>query len=228
MTVRTCEPDGLRVLLFFEFDHRAPHDDITAFKQHLISCEEVLHSVELSGVYNFIVEASLEDLAAYNDWLDGLAEPIAQLATRYEACFICKRFIRQRNPSQALWVPTNDGMQRIDCGDITKVLAEGDYKRLYCGEKSWLHHITMADLMSQLPDDFLHLHRSAIVHVNFIDRVIHRGAAWVARLLDGTTLRIARSHVQPVMKRLRDASAKPDGVSPKLKQQGNETRQLIE
>lgn len=229
MNVRTSEPDGLRVLLFFGFDHRAPHDEVTEFKERLISCNHVLHSVEVSGPYDFIVEAEIPDVHTYNERLKSIADEIARLVERYEACFICKRFIRESGPNHCLWIPGRDALKRIDCHEITKIVAEGDYMRIYCGVQSWLYHTTMTALLNQLdPDEFLHVHRSVILNIDFIDRVVHRGTRWVARLNDGTSQVIARSHVPTVMKQLRTDMAKPDVSSAKIERAIEQPAPIIE
>jgi acylphosphatase len=38
------------------------------------------------------------------------------------------------------------------------------------------------------------LHRSIIVRRDFIDRLVHEGRHWIARLRDGTIERVAKSH----------------------------------
>lgn len=210
MAVKTSEPDGLRVILCFAFDHRAPHSEVEAFKRCIINCANVTQTVELSGGFDLMVEAKLADLLEYNERLNMAGETIARLVKRYEANFICKRYVRsEEGHASCLWVPTTDGMQRIDCHAIDKITAESDYMRLHSGPHSWLYHITMSALLEQLdPDQFYQLHRSVVVRADFVERLVHQENRWVARLRDGTFQRIARRHVPHVLKKLRHWASK--------------------
>lgn len=209
MTVITSAPEGLRVILCFAFDHRAPHSEVEAFKRLIINCEHVIDTVELSGAFDLMVEAKVADLVEYNERLKMAGETIARLVKRYEANFICKRHVRTpEGHANYLWVSTTDGMRRIDCHSIDKITAESDYMRLHCGDQSWLHHITMSALLERLdPEEFYQLHRSCVVRADFVERLIHQDDRWVARLQDGTTQNIARSHVQHVLQKLRHWSS---------------------
>lgn len=209
MPVKTSEPDGLRVILCFAFDHRAPHSEVEAFKRCIINCAKVTQTVELSGAFDLMIEAKVADLVEYNERLKMAGEEIARLVKRFEANFICKRYIRTNERlARCLWVPTTDGFRRIDCHTIDKITAEADYMRLHCGEHSWLYHITMSALLEQLdPEQFYQLHRSAVVRVDFVERLVHQENRWIARLQDGTVQKIARGHVQDVLKKLRHWSS---------------------
>lgn len=213
--VRSVLSDGdLRVILCLTFDHRAPGDEVSAFKRCVIDCPNVLHSVEVTGPYDFMVEASLRDMAEYNEKLAGLVEPLAKLVANYEACFVCKRFIRESAPDEAIWVPCADGAQRIDCTSIDKITAEGDYMRLHSADHSWLVHSTLRTLLERLdPAMFVQVHRSVVVRCDFIDRLIHHGKRWLALLGDGSRQHIAKSHVGAVFEALRIAPPKAEAGS---------------
>lgn len=57
--------DDLRVIVCLAFDHRAAPHEIAACKAAVVNCPSVLHSVELSGTFDFMFEASVPDMAAY-------------------------------------------------------------------------------------------------------------------------------------------------------------------
>jgi DNA-binding Lrp family transcriptional regulator len=213
--VRSVLSDGdLRVILCLTFDHRAPGDEVSAFKRCVIDCPSVLHSVELTGPYDFMVEASLRDMAEYNEKLASLVGPLAKLVAKYEACFVCKRYVRSEHPDQCIWVPCPEGAQRVDCSLIDKVTAEGDYMRLHSADQSWLVHSTLRTLLERLdPSMFVQLHRSVVVRCNFIDRLIHHGKRWSALLSDGSRQYIAKSHVGAVFDALRIAPTKAEASS---------------
>jgi two-component system response regulator AlgR len=78
---------------------------------------------------------------------------------------------------------------------VDKIVAEGDYARVHSGADSWLVHATMHALLERLSSkQFIQLHRSIIVRRDFIERLVHEGRHWIARLRDGTSERVAKSH----------------------------------
>lgn len=215
MSVRTIEPNDLRVLLCFAFDHRAKPSEIAAFKSSLIKSETVLHSVEVSGTFDFICEERLPSLRAYHRRYSELAPDVARLAERFEACFVCKRFVRsERSHVEAFWVSCHDGKRRIAVEQIDAIHADGDYVRLRCGSESLLHDSTMKAMIAALDgDDFVRLHRSIIVRLDKIDRLFHYDNGWTVRLENGTEERIAKSRVVSVLRAIRANSSTEEGPS---------------
>jgi hypothetical protein len=209
MLVRTSEPRDLRVLLCFTFDHRSAPDDVESFKKKLIGLETVLHSVEVAGSFDFICEERFPNLRAYHRRHAELAEDIANLTERFEACFVCKRFIREQSRQvDALWVSCHDGKRRIPVDEIHAIHAEGDYVRLDVGSEELLHDATMNSLEAALDNsEFARLHRSLIVRLDRIATLVHQEHGWAARLVDGSEQRIARSRLARVMRTIRESSA---------------------
>ena len=209
--VEAAPSDEMRVILCLKFDRRAPFDTVAKFKQGLLDCACVVHSVESSGAFDFMIEAAVRDFAAYHALLDDFAVELATLIERQEASFVCRRFVRTADRSQSVWVPCRDGRRRVDCMTIDLVRAEGDYVRLHCGAQNWLLHDTMHHLRELLdPDTFLTLHRSTIANVDFIKRLVHRGNHWVAILGDDREQRIAKSHAATILAALRTGSSTSD------------------
>ena len=215
MSVRTIEPNDLRVLLCFAFDHRADPGKIAEFKTSLIKSETVLHSVEVSGTFDFICEERLPSLRAYHRRHAELAPDVALLAERFEACFVCKRFVRsERDHVEAFWVSCHDGKRRVAVDQIDAIHAEGDYVRLRCGPESFLHDSTMNAMIATLDaDDFVRLHRSIIVRLDKIDRLIHQDNGWTVRLENGAEERIAKSRAVSVLRAIRKNSSTEEGPS---------------
>jgi DNA-binding LytR/AlgR family response regulator len=60
------------------------------------------------------------------------------------------------------------------------------------------------------PEMFVQVHRSVVVRCDFIERLIHRGQRWSARLSDGTHQHIAKSHVGRVIEALRIGTTKAE------------------
>ena len=205
MQIQAVDVAQLHVILCFAFDHRSSASEIERFKQGLIQSPDVCHAIETSGTYDFMAEFALPDFAAYYACLKQLAEPIARIVIRYEASFVCRRYVslEHKRPVE-LWVPTRDGLRRIECDKVDVVRAEGDYVRIHSADQSWLLGATMTAVFEQLDDErFLHLHRSVIVRRDFIERLSHREGRWIAHLIDGTTQRIAKSRVSETIGHLR-------------------------
>jgi DNA-binding LytR/AlgR family response regulator len=133
---------------------------------------------------------------------------VAKFASRYEANFVCKRFVRADAAERAIWVPSEDGLMRLDCSLIDKVSAEGDYVLVHSSGRSWMVHTTMQEMEAKLGrEDFIRVHRSTIVRHEFIERLCHKGRTWSARLNDGSVERISNSHVADVLAKLRASSS---------------------
>jgi hypothetical protein len=217
-TVHHVVDDGVRIIMCLAFDHRAPVPAISGFKTELVECKHVVSCCDLHGTFDFMIEVTLPDLPSYNGWLDSIRAPIATLVARYETNFVCNRLVRVADPAaeRVIWVPCQDGIKRIDSSLVDKVKAEGDYMRVHADGSSWLVHLTMRQMIGKLgEDEFVQLHRSTVVRVGFVDRLIHRGRLWTARLNDASVERIARSHLADVMARLRLDSPNPRPASPK-------------
>jgi DNA-binding LytR/AlgR family response regulator len=220
--INAAQP-GLRVIFCLSFFREAPPDEVAAFKKCLIECDHVLHSIELSGSFDFILEAGLQDLKEYQARLDAMSAPLHRLVARRETSFVCSRVHKQREPSRqyarCFWVPCKEGHQRVEAAHIEKITAEGDYMRLHIREGSHLIHCTIRSLVEQLdPNLFVHLNRSVLVRTDLIERVVHEKRRWVVRLADGSLQPISRTHRNEVLRLILGreqsggAPGKPDPV----------------
>ena len=209
--IQAAPSDDMRVILCLKFDRRAATDAVSKFKRDISACGCVVHSVEATGAFDYMIECGLSDFGAYHALLDQFAEELSTLVERREASFVCRRFMRACDRDEAIWVPCRDGRRRIACATIDMVAAEGDYVRLHCGEASWLLHDTMHHMRDLLdPRSFLTIHRSTIVNVGFIKQLLHRRHYWVLVLEDNSERRIAKSHVGTVLAELRTDSSNHD------------------
>jgi DNA-binding LytR/AlgR family response regulator len=198
----------LRVIVSVKFDQRASPDEIEAFKNAVTACPLILDSVELTGAFDFMVEAAVPDMAAYDHRIRSIAQPLARLVSRFEASFICRRYIRKQEEIQPIWVACDDGLRRIEIATIDKITAEGDYMRVHSGGNSWMVHATMRSLVDHLAsENFIKLHRSTLVRHDFIERMYRESGHWVAILDDGSHERVAKSQVSNTLERLRVVSA---------------------
>lgn len=206
---------GLRIIVCFKFDSRAPADEVAKLKRRLIDDGRSVHSLDVSGSFDFIIELGLPGLVDYQEWTEEFATPFASLIEHRETNFICRRYVRDESgPLEHLWVPAKDGLTRLDCDQIEHFSGEGDYVRAHIADRSWLINSSLAKLVEQLdPTEFIRLHRSTIARRDSIVRLRHLGHSWYAIVKSGKALRIAKSHVGEVLRSVRDDWAAIQAVS---------------
>lgn len=198
----------LQVILCVEFDRRATPADVSSLKSTLVESPNCIHSVDVTGAFDLIAEFAAPGIGWYKEWLAGLAGPLARSVNRYEANFVFGRSIRRAIDEDAVWVRENGGFRRIDSALIDKVTAEGDYVRIHSHGESWLLHETMKSVCRRLATaNFIRIHRSTIVRLQFIQRVARQHRHWVAHLADGTVEAVAGSHVLETLEVVRPRSS---------------------
>jgi two-component system response regulator AlgR len=96
-----------------------------------------------------------------------------------------------------IWIPHRGEVLRLSLANIDRVGAERDYVRLYMPSRSYLLHGTLTGFEKRLePARFVRLHRSELVRCDAVVGLAHHGGgAWVARLRDGSVVRIGRSYL---------------------------------
>ena len=135
------------------------------------------------------------------DAVDYVLKPVApeRLQRALERA-TARRNTRPRQASEWLrefWVPHRSELIRVPVSDVDRIGAERDYVRLHVGQSSYLLLLTVSSLEARLdPDQFIRLHRSAIVRRDRIRRLRHDGmGAWSAELADGSAIRIGRTYL---------------------------------
>jgi len=203
--------DDLRIVMCLEFDRRASPLEVAKFRTALLNCPCVTSGSDLSGTFDFMVEAALPNIESFNECLEGIKGALANLVSRYETNFVSKRFVRaERDLGHAVWVRCDDGMKRVDSSLINKVTAEGDYVRLHTDDESWMFHSTMNDISERLGADFILVHRSTLLRHSFINHLRHQGRASTAILDDGSVERIAQTRIVELQAKLRSSLSKSD------------------
>ncbi|MEO5774634.1 MAG: LytTR family transcriptional regulator DNA-binding domain-containing protein [Sphingomicrobium sp.] len=220
-------PD-LAVVVCIAFDHRAPTEGLRKFKACLFKSAFVETAMEVSGSFDLIVHARLASLTAYTEQIDRIAGAIRRYVRRYESNFVSREIACKTRDERRIWVPCRDGRKSIDVCMIDKVAAEGDYMRLYVGDWHCLLHETIGKLHRRLGDQFIRLHRSALVRTDFIERLIHEDRRWIARLRDGSQQIVAKSHVPDVISLISFNSATHRSHSLKLVPSGENSTEGLE
>ena len=200
----SIDSEELRIILCLEFNPHAEPTQVAELKAALLDSPNTVHSIESTGDFDFMTEIAAPDLGWFNRWWKTLAKLIATVVSRCEKSFVCRRFIRRKRSDLAIWVRSGEQISRVDHASVDKIVAEGDYARVYSQGQSWLLHATMHSFVERLSGGpFVQLHRSIIVRSGFIDRLVHEGRHWEAHLRDGTIERVAKSHVAETLKMTR-------------------------
>ncbi len=208
----------LVVIACLAFDHRAPAEELQRFKACLLQCPQVEQAMEVCGTFDLIIQGSCSDVAEYTEGMERLREPLARFTTRAETSFVARTMNRPTAGtvrSGAMWLPCKDGRRRVEHHQIDKIVAEGDYMRVHVGDWSSLVHDTLAHLAAELAGaGFVQLHRSWLVRITFIERLLHDGRRWTARLNDGSEVSVAKSHTQDVLRIMSGESSMDQAHSP--------------
>ncbi|UUR07590.1 LytTR family DNA-binding domain-containing protein [Sphingomonas glaciei] len=220
----------LNVVVCLAFDHRASVEGLGKFKECVLRCPFVESAMEVTGTFDLIVQGSCDSLTEYTQNMELIRPQLAQYVSRLDANFISKKVeVRSGEGTEsALWLPCDGGRRRVEACLIDKVVAEGDYMRVHVGKWNCLVHLTMQRLYQTLGHSgFIKLHRSWLVRVGFIDRVIHEKHRWLARLRDGTNVTVAKSHVHDVLQ-LMTAESSTAEVNSAIRSQRNDGASPIE
>jgi hypothetical protein len=207
------------VIVCVAFDHRAPPAELATFKNCIFACPFVDSAMEVTGSYDLIVRGHCESLVQYNQNFEAIRPQIAKLVARFETNFVSLEVHRgpRTEHERFIWLPCESGLKRVAVDLIDKVVAEGDYMRVHVGTWSCLVHQTLRKLWQELGvSDFVQLHRSLLVRVQFIERFVHVERRWKARLHDGTTIPVAKSHVHDVLRLTRSESSTNGSGLPKI------------
>jgi hypothetical protein len=205
----------IAIIVCIAFDYRKSADGLKRFKDCIIQCPFVETTMHVAGTYDLIVRGSCTSLDEYGEQMERIRPYIAEFAARLEVNFIsATRLHKDHDEREALWLPCEGGHKRVPASKIDKIEAEGDYMRVFVGEWNCLIHDTMNHLAERLSTaHFIKLHRSHLVRVSFIERLLHEGHRWTARLHDGSRVSIAKSRVGPVL-RLVTAESSSRQVNP--------------
>ena len=182
--------------------------------------------MEVCGTFDLIIQGRCSDIAEFTAGMERLRGPLARFTTRVETSFVARTMNRpspaDAAPSRAMWLPCKDGRRRVEHQQIDKIVAEGDYMRVHVGSWDCLVHDTLAHLVAELADQgFVQLHRSSLVRITFIERLLHDGRRWKARLCDGSEVWVAKSHTQDVLRIMAGESSSNEKPSAKAEPVGD-------
>jgi hypothetical protein len=207
----------LTVVVCVAFDHRACPVGLAKFKGCVLHCPFVDNALEVAGSFDLIVQLKCSSLVEYTDYMDSIRAQLAEFVTRLETNFVAKKIDpkHELKDRRVLWLPCDHGIRRVDAHLIDKITAEGDYMRVHVGEWNCLVHQTMQRFSEQLGSSgFVKLHRSALVRIGFVERLVHDDQwRWKAQLRDGTHLSVAKGHIKEVLRLITSESSNVATVS---------------
>jgi DNA-binding LytR/AlgR family response regulator len=107
------------------------------------------------------------------------------------------RVLRSRQPAENLldhvWVELGGARLRLSLADIEWFAADGDYVCAHTAERGYLMHASLNALESTLPTArFLRIHRSTIVKVEAVSRVVSNNGQLSLITCSGATLHVGR------------------------------------
>jgi DNA-binding LytR/AlgR family response regulator len=107
------------------------------------------------------------------------------------------RVLRARQPAQNLsdhvWVEHGSARLRLSLADIEWFAADGDYVRAHTAERGYLMRASLNALESSLPAArFLRIHRSSIINVDAVSRVVSNSGHLSLITCSGATLQVGR------------------------------------
>ncbi|MEQ8924289.1 MAG: LytTR family transcriptional regulator DNA-binding domain-containing protein [Fulvivirga sp.] len=91
----------------------------------------------------------------------------------------------------------------ISVDDIDYIEAQDDYVEVHSAGKKYLKQMTMKALENSLPDEFVRVHRSAIIHIDRLDKIEpYSKDSYVAILKSGEKVSVSRSGYQLLKEKL--------------------------
>lgn len=183
-------PEPPSVVFVTAFDHHA----LRAFEANAV--DYLTKPVE-PGRFEQALERAKAAIAARNQ-----TDRIAEL---HETIAALKHALREEpKQSHEFWVKVRGEHIRISEDRITRIQAERDYVRIYVDGAAYLYHETLMALEKLLnPEEFIRIHRSAIVRRCAIARIKQAPfAAMVVVMKDGAEVRIGRTYAAVVRNQL--------------------------
>ncbi len=127
------------------------------------------------------------------------------------------RLLRERDPSllddaesdeesylERIAVQGRGKARIVPVDDVTHITADGSYAELHTDDDTYVIRERMKTLAARLdPDDFVRVHRSAIVRLDEIELVLRGGGGdYAVRLKEGARVSVSRSRVDELQDRL--------------------------
>jgi two-component system LytT family response regulator len=108
------------------------------------------------------------------------------------------------NDLDRLYVRHGNKIIPVEMDDVLWIKAAGDYSELHTREDTFLSSKGIGELVERLDDSqFARVHRSHVIALSAVDHLrSDDSGGYVARLVDGTRLRISRSYAPEIRNRI--------------------------
>lgn len=190
--MRSLNPEALPFVIF-----------LTAFDQYVMRAFEV-HAIDylLKPVDDARFNASLNHARRILG-----AQQAATYSRRLQAALNKKP---EPEPFRQLAIRVGRLVRFVSISDIDWIEAQGDYAEIHVGARTHLIRESLNTLAERLdPEDFLRIHRSAIVRLNRIAGVVSLpNRDCTVTLHNGTSLRVSRSYSHHLRRLLRNQPAR--------------------
>lgn len=107
-------------------------------------------------------------------------------------------------PIERVFVKTGTKIDVLPIAEIIRIEAQDDYVEFITASKKYLKKETMGSMENSLPDtQFIRVHRSHIINVNFIKKIEKYGKeSHIIILNDGSEVNVSKSRIGELKKRL--------------------------
>lgn len=175
-------PTAPMTIFVTAFDHQAQR----AFDAHAI--DYVTKPIEPARLHVAVARACARLRASSNEErVDELQEMVRSLRHALQ---------QTESAGSDFWVRSRGDYRRLSLQNITHIVAERDYVRIFSDGESHLHQESLTSLEQRLPPKaFLRVHRSAIIRRDAIVRLkTAQFSALIAELVGGSEIRIGRTY----------------------------------
>ncbi len=205
LDIRMPEGDGFDVA-----EAVATHPDppsvvfVTAFDSYAVRAFECNASDYLLKPVEFERLRDALDRARHRRAMRAALDRSAELTDLVSQLRAEHRDIERRMRGFDFWVPHVSGTERVPIETVLWLSAERDYVRVHTTRQSHLVRGKIGEQMDRLPpDEFMRVHRSAIVRVSAITAIERSYAGGpILRLSNEDHVRVGGSHRRTVLERL--------------------------
>lgn len=207
--LRVQTPPDVTVIVGFTFERQAKPELLDCFRRLLIDSPEIERCLEMEGTYDFMIEVHLANLAAFHDFVANKIDPNRRLISHFEVSFVARYFTKEEEAGTDIWTTDRHGSRRIELARADCFTAEGDYVRVRIHGDCVLIHATLQSIRDRLPSPaFVQIHRSTIVQLASVARIVRQGRRWSVVLRDGSTHPVAKGRNSEIG-RLMDEQLRP-------------------
>jgi two-component system LytT family response regulator len=135
---------------------------------------------------------------------DAISERLLHLLQERDPSLLEEESTRDEPYLERIAVQGRGKARIVPVDDLTHITADGSYAELHTTEDTYVIRERMKTLAARLdPDQFVRVHRSAIVRLDEIELILRGGGGnYAVRLNDGTRVSVSRSRIDELQERL--------------------------